>query len=640
MYPFVDGKVSNVPGNRPLNVSSIEHERNSQRPTSEECRNSVVSRKFHQQQISTGMPRFSRSSSQQEAQSLTQRNHDRNEDKNEIIRDKFQQYEKRQHYFHVNSSSVSQLQKTPTQKGLRTSTHHKRQVSTKTYRHGLTVQELKEMTKARLAAEANGKQLSDQNSGMQRRPNFNESDVLMNRSLHDVSWKNEMRERVDSYDDSFHSDAAIRQRLNSTETSSSAPPATVWRQKYDLTNTHQDDSNKYSRNDATLRMYQVPQQQAGLPHSSSLISQDRSALSTKRQDLTMSIHNSFSNDGFDSNSVHSFSSAVGSDYLGSENSGFPASQRQQKHSSASVNRSMSYPVGADSGDSLESPNTFDGTSICGRNNATTLPPPELSHLYENKPLLSDGDLIQAYRKLGSISHSHASKLHEVESTNSHISSPASVRGEEISNDRYCSIFGQSSSETEPTITLSADSFCDENNITLCHRNISDGVVSRNGELPNSVAESVLKPAAIDIDFFDGSDLMKNSMGRRASYDTERRNHSGKPSLEGSDIAYNSGRPSSDQSNLAQFLDDYEFRLSFDAITEHPSSSLFVSKIDPEVTNAKGIVSRKAISSSSSTKYSNELKKNINTKGSGIFNALTAPSTRFLSKKGKRKKNKK
>ena len=52
------------------------------------------------------------------------------------------------------------------------SSNYKRQTYTKTYRHGLTVQELKEMTRSRLAAESNGDNRTDKGSSIKSKSTF------------------------------------------------------------------------------------------------------------------------------------------------------------------------------------------------------------------------------------------------------------------------------------------------------------------------------------------------------------------------------------------------------------------------------------------------------------------------------------
>jgi len=486
---------------------------------------------------------------------------------------KFQECGEDEYQYNGDSSSFSQTNKIQT---VTPTVHYKRQASAKTYRHGLTVQELKEMTRARLAAEAN---VSDQRPGMQ---NKNYVDK-MNRNFNEISWKT-TRERVQSYD-ALYSDVSIRHRLNSAESTSSAPAAAVCQIKESHINISQDSS----KSDFT---YQV--QQTNLhTKSSKYLSRDNSVHPMISQDIQLSVYKPYTNDPFDNSSVHSSKSVTGSECHVSVDSRHPSSQRSENHSSYLDSRSICYPVAIDCADTVESQNRNtrglnsleENVMLRGSVSST-----ELSNLYEEKLSLSDCSI-----KHNTSAQLPASSLFNVDSSkSSRISSPTI--------DPY-RIFGQCSSETEPTMTLSADSFCgsDENNIipipfSSCDRNISDGAISGNGELPNSVAESVLTPSTDNV-LLGEADMKHRSFSTvRPESNTGRYYNNAlhpRPStvykfcskklLVGSRVKIDSGKTTTGQGDLAKFLDDFEFRISSDSKTDHPSS-LFKTKIDSGVNN--------------------------------------------------------
>jgi len=485
------------------------------------------------------------------------------------------------HHYHSPSDSICHSPEVKSQLAVVPSTNYKRQTSTKTYRHGLTVQELKEMTRSRLAAEANEDQLTDSGSSMKSKSKFLKDPVRrMARDTHNSGGTllQNIRERL-------RFDISSKQKLN---TSGSISPSHSGFSRE--TNANQEDKIEQFEN---VRMYEVAQQQAFLHHSPPLRAQDPTTLTQRHHDHLSAIHGSYSNDAYDNSSVHSFNSGIESEYFGSENISYPSGYLRH--------RSASYPIPAEFCNTLENKDPRLNTNIFGassmgltdcslrRSSATD----EASH-YAPFMALQKNDSFPSSSDSFVSSHSFP-----------RVKKPA------VPTDGfYSGIIGQGSSETQPTINLS-DSYCgsEDNSIAPLNfgasdRNVLGGVISRNGDLPNSVAESVLTPLSFSSEAkrHSFSGVFRNSrVSRMGHHNTDDGRYFKNPSCKSpmqptnsgnnlycnrswdeSDDVSKSNNSSSDPNNLAKFLDDFELRMSFNSSPEVPSSSFFVSKIDPEV----------------------------------------------------------
>lgn len=429
----------------------------------------------------------------------------------------------------------------------------KKQSSTKTYRHGLTVQELKEMTRSRLAAEANGDQPADEGSSLQRKP--------LSEPVRKGSLFQNIRER-------FNLDVSSKQKLRSSESMASAPSVGIC------------PSNSFScrtnnSQDGNVHLNQVTQQHAFPRNQINLSAQEPSHSTRIYQDNMGSLHSPYSQDAFENSSVHSFNSLRESDYLGSESSYFHSSGRVSLSSNLDQ-RSASFPTATEFGRTLETrdprsnSNMFGGSVFSRRSMPSTPSPSEFVNSYENKLGQQHGSLTSAQ------------------------------------DDVYCRILGQGSSETLPTINLSTDSYSDSDvpmsfgsspttnlsmdsycdseetdfvplNFGPYDRNVSDGAFSRNGDLPNSVAESVLTPHINSLSAVFRDPQVQRHHTHSAHYSSV------EPSYMAQDRYNCKSWDEPDDMSIAQFLDDFQTRLNVDSSTQAPSSSFFVSKIDPEVT---------------------------------------------------------
>lgn len=449
------------------------------------------------------------------------------------------------------------------------------------------MQELKEMTRSRLAAEATGDRVSDTGSSMKSKSKVSKDRVRrMARDTHDCGGTllQNIRERL-------RLDVSTRQKLNPSlnSTMNSSESSSPSHSGFSCeTNVNRDNKTEQFEN---AHMYQVAQHQSFLQHSPTLGAQDPTTLTQRHHDHLLGIHNSYSNDAFDNSSVHSLNSGIESDYLGSENACYP--------SSYSVHRQASYPVAADFHGASENRDARHNTNVFGGN------------------LLGLSDCSSRSRSFTRDEYTPYAPAVALQKNDSFQSSPGSLVSSHSftrvekpvagADGFYCGIIGQGSLETEPTINLS-DSFCgsEENNAVPLHfggrdRNVSDGVIFGNGDLPNSVAESVLMSRPI---FSDEAKRNSFSAVFRDSHSGHHNTHYGRyknnlpcqslveptnlgsnvicrKSSDESDDVSKSHNSRNDPNNLTKFLDDFELRMSF-SCPEVPSSSFFVSKIDPEV----------------------------------------------------------
>jgi len=233
---------------------------------------------------------------------------------------------------------------------------------------------------------------------------------------------------------------------------------------------------------------------------------------------------------------------------------------------------------------------------------------------KGSPTLSSSDFLNTYQNTAEIQRNDSFPS----SSDSHVSSPSTTIQSLGPDSVYSGILAKDSSETVPTINLSADSHYDSEEScfvplnfgspTLTNSNdseekptfraygrkLSDGAFSRNGDLPNSVAESVLTPLFLpEIQHNSTSGVFRNtraSAGNRYLHDDRHTNDPLRGSVESSymvdDIYNRKCWEESDDVSIAQFLDDFQSSLSVDCKPKGTSSSLFMSKIDPEVTKHK------------------------------------------------------
>eukprot|EP00555_Chaetoceros_dichaeta_P010475 CAMPEP_0198254096 /NCGR_PEP_ID=MMETSP1447-20131203/4465_1 /TAXON_ID=420782 /ORGANISM="Chaetoceros dichaeta, Strain CCMP1751" /LENGTH=633 /DNA_ID=CAMNT_0043940029 /DNA_START=113 /DNA_END=2014 /DNA_ORIENTATION=- len=474
------------------------------------------------------------------------------------------------HHYHSPRHSICHSPEVKPQLTVVPSSTYKRQTCTKTYRHGLTVQELKEMTRSRLAAESNGDNRTDKGLSIKSKSTFSKDPVC--RTDRDTTLLQNIRERL---------------RLNSS--GSISPSHSGFSCE---TNANQDDKIKQFENGC---MYQPAQQHTFLHHSPPFRAQDPTTLTERHHDHLLAIHSSYSNDAYDNNSDHSLNSGIESEYHGSEQVSYPSGYLRH--------RSASYPIPADFGgapenrDPRRNPNLFGASSFgisdcslrrCSTNDESSPYAPMMA-LQKNDSFLSSSDSLVS-------SHSFPRVENPVGSTDGF----------------YCGIIGQGSSETQPTVNLS-HSHCgsEENSIAPLNfgasdRNVSDGVISRNGDLPNSVAESVFSPPTFSSQtkrnpfsgvFRDSNVGHHNTHNGRYSKNQPCKSplqptNSGdnifcRKSWDESDDVSKSNNCNSDPNYFAKFLDDVDLRLSFNSSPEVPSSSFFVSKIDPEVMKHNG-----------------------------------------------------
>uniref|UniRef100_A0A7S2ERA5 Uncharacterized protein n=1 Tax=Ditylum brightwellii TaxID=49249 RepID=A0A7S2ERA5_9STRA len=422
--------------------------------------------------------------------------------------------------------------------------------------HGLTVQELKEMTKARLAAEAAEK--NDQNGGLGEDPynamqqDLSQPDVSSNHSVHSVATHASSGSEADSYRRLDNKSGQmyypfIQNRQHSMDSTSSAPASNAQSQYHTpvsmfKSRSHHrlsDFSYSGSQHQRQIRMspdhsshqsyghhsmsHQVPppglsnnQQGHMIPHHSNQnVHKQHQQSKEWRQQL----------DALETASVNSMSSALGSEYLGPE-SAFGTVQSNSSTSmtddagNMSFGRSRSYPTGCNLSNALEQPsheNTplstamtssslFDFSAGSGSNRRRTLTmSPPLSNLHEDRPLTASSLGADDYLSIplfDSLSNTQLrARGHHDEFTSSpntsRGSSPAFSRFVGTNNALGCGdIFQPHNFNSMSTTTPSGDNEDKKKGLLplsfgSSDRAISAGGVSMNGELPNSVAESVL-----------------------------------------------------------------------------------------------------------------------------------------------------
>uniref|UniRef100_A0A7S2RH99 Uncharacterized protein n=1 Tax=Eucampia antarctica TaxID=49252 RepID=A0A7S2RH99_9STRA len=418
--------------------------------------------------------------------------------------------------------------------------------------HGLTVQELKEMTKARLAAEPFETQAheaqSDQPSGGNQsyQPDVNTqrfSPSAVPSSYHadpprqDPRYRHHQLERqMINSSESVSSELVLRQRLNSAETSASAPATTNYSSKGDhvmVRNfSHHSLSEQYQYGSQDMQY----QQQGSKNEKHVYAPNDVSLQSFNSIDFgqtashyngTLSPTNLHSKDSrhnqdvYDTASINSINSGLGSEYLGSEPAyptgvGGPQNYAvfNDEDSRYAFGRSCSYPSGPNLGYAIENAGDTSAFSPCHNRNrcrAATASPHVLSHLLEDRPVMdgingnfSISSLEMAIQSPKSNPTVEANtKTQGYDSSNgSNSSSPVASRFGTcnfIPDGRWYDIFGRpSSSTTVPTIEPSSESFCanEEEPVLPLSFGVSNcatssGVNPTGSELPNSVAESVL-----------------------------------------------------------------------------------------------------------------------------------------------------
>lgn len=325
--------------------------------------------------------------------------------------------------------------------------------------HGLTVQELKELTKARLAAEANNPKIKQTVSFEPPSKNG-----MYPTGLNDLSH----RRRVHSHD--ITEEDFLRHRLNSHESIASAPPVI----STNLSQSHHQDmriTSNQSFHDFSERMTQKNAQ-------SNLTS--RASWYASAHHNRPNIYNIHS-DSLDNASVHSFNSAIGSDYIDSDNASlWRSSSTADDFSGVSISRSRSNPIGMTS-DTFESDTCYnvdtmhykhDTITAFNRCRNSTMSPSVLSDLFEDQPVI--GDLPSQLSPQNGLSGGHLNVPSDSLDFLSTFNKDAS---------KDLEFFPPSSDAPGSNQESSRFSFC----FAPLRRNVSNGV----SDVPNSVAESVL-----------------------------------------------------------------------------------------------------------------------------------------------------
>lgn len=323
------------------------------------------------------------------------------------------------------------------------STRHQQAASSNTNKlpHGLTVQELKEMTKARLAAEA-----SEQSESV---TSFDVSeggggDTFASGTAHN----NHPRQRIYSHDskNDIHRE---RQRLDSADSFGSGSAAFQQSSKY----------QQRGRLSAPQSRHMMAQPQ---DHHAPLSSF------------------SYSNDAMDNASVNSLTSALGSEsYFGSDTSGFYTATTANTRD---LSRTRSYAIEENMSEEFERDYKTKSVSF----ESYTLSPTSLSHLFENRPLYPN-DKAPATTPVKNKSVSMFGFAND-ESPASRASASTRIISNAANENVQWTDHGRgrpSSPRAVPTIDHNTDK-----KLNLMPTKLTREI-SRNGELPNSVAESVL-----------------------------------------------------------------------------------------------------------------------------------------------------
>lgn len=563
---------------------------------------------FHQQSNAVDNSRYLSSHSHQVIGLHKQRQDDVDERRDIGPSEQFQQQVSHHYNPPTKSRSTFHPHESRSQQLAVPSLNYKRQTPSKTYRHGLTVLELKEMTRSRLAAEANKDQLIDVGSKKES-VEVPVSPMARNAPNCKGSLLRNIKER-------FHLDVFNKQKQISTEPKST-DPSVGYGQHSSLS--YETTANNHLNRFGNVHTNHVAQNHSSLHHSSNPRVQDPTAVTRRYQDTVLPLQSPCSNDTFDNSSVHSFNSGIQSDYHGSMNSLLPSSQSDDK-SSYLARRSAFNPIALNFDDASENGNSthngsiFGGSLLPSKSGSLTLSPSEYRNIYDSH----SKDDSSAYSSIGGLQMNDSFQS----SSDSHVTPHSTSRVEMSStavDDIYCGIIGQGSSDTLPTINLSTDSYCDseESNFTpmkfgspvmnlstdsFCDseddfnfvplnfgtydRHVSDGAISRNGDLPNSVAESVFTPHSFHAEIKHDSPSTVFRDSRHVHDSRYEKNPSSESSHMDRDVY---GRKSWDEPedvSIAQFLGDFDSGLRFNSSTEIASSSFFLSKIDPEVTKLK------------------------------------------------------
>ena len=412
--------------------------------------------------------------------------------------------------------------------------------------HGLTVQELKEMTKARLAAEAFENQDHESQSDYHlpvsqkkhhadyKAQNFSPAPSSMyhnESSRQDPRYRHYQQNRQRIHSEGLaSSEYVMRQRLNSSESAASAPPMTRY-------GTHRDQSlvRNMSQNSLSDQFQNVNQElryqqqinrndNPSFNNSSSSnavqsfefghsVGQFNAPSPNKGHGHTKDFR--YNQDVLDTASVNSINSGLEHEYLGTESIQPPGLYNQTNNqnindgdSRYAFGRSCSYPAGTNLGYAIENTRNASAFSPChntNRSRAATASPHGLSHVLEDRPAMDgiNGNFSESSHdntlqppKISSVIEGYNSPR------GSNCSSPAHSRFGAcnfIPDSQWYDIFGRpSSSTTVPTVEQPTESFhMNDEDIHQpnefgppCHTN-SLGGNSAGSAVPSSVAESVL-----------------------------------------------------------------------------------------------------------------------------------------------------
>jgi len=313
---------------------------------------------------------------------------------------------------------------------------------TNTLPHGLTVTELKEMTRARLATESSveiaGNHQSLKTGGNQRYSVRIRSDEYGHRLK-------PTRQRFRSHDG-----ISPRNRINSSESLSSAPPDVVH--------------------------YGDPRQ--------------RNSFSPRNP-----IRKSYSHEGHDNVSVTSFNS-IGSEYM-SDMSGVHTIQSSLNEDASrySLNQTLSFSSENRANEVPREETSKGGIALfdsSNRRRALTASPPTLSNLLEDKPLTN------AFLNQNESGAQGLGLFHYVgqkSDSSSRGPSPTTLQLQSDQSDIWGDIFGRPESITvAPTLTQSFESLETKNDNGSLPTRAFIRQNSLGGMVPNSVAESVLDPS--------------------------------------------------------------------------------------------------------------------------------------------------
>lgn len=415
--------------------------------------------------------------------------------------------------------------------------------------HGLTVHELKEMTKARLQAEAAERNEQDidqeQHQQVQQQPGVmlvhqqhfqqHQSPKLSTAATASGVRENVVRQNQQPY---------VQHRQNSMDSSASAPPAVLQPQSQGTgpiyrTLSHQALGDHLSSSQPPfVQNFASP----GRPVSNSQQPQDRSGTNLQQQNQLFQTNSNRQRteskewkqpaDAFETASVTSLNSTLGSEYLGSESAYSMGLGGFQPHASAATlddngsmpfGRSRSYPTGGSVGSATELQQSYEVTptstvttsssffeaSVGGgpnRRRTATLSPPGLSHLHEDRPLTIGGaggeDL-----SIPSFDAPQMNQLTALVNSVEICGSPPISRGSSPANFRAyqnSGVIGGGLNDIlgthpslAPKIAAPGETGIEKPKDTILplplgnDRAFSSGGMSMNADLPNSVAESVL-----------------------------------------------------------------------------------------------------------------------------------------------------